>query len=127
MATISKPRASMAPTTIAGNSPSPATNPTHSGIVIDPLILSFVLFSRAEPTTDAAFRPLDKGDETLHLVTGQALLPHGIQCLRGIETGAIEQAIGPAQLPSYLGCEAEATHPHDVEPPDAGRVALGDH
>src|SRR6266511_2709531 len=127
MATMSKPRASMARTTIAGNSPSPATNPTHSGLVISPFILSCIVLPRAKPATDAAFRPFDKCDQTLDLVAGQTLLPHAIQRLRSIYTGAIEQAIGAAQFPSHLAREAEATHPHDVEPPDAGGVALGDH
>src|SRR5919109_1440809 len=127
MATTSKPRASMARTTSAGNSPSPATNPTRSGIVIGPPILRCSALSGAEPATNTAFRPLDKPDQTLGLVAGQALLPHVVQRLRGVETGAIEQAIGAPQFPSHRGREAEATHPHDVEPPDAGGVALGDH
>src|SRR5919108_3037284 len=127
MATTSKPRASMARTTTAGNSPSPATNPTRSGIVIGLLILGSIALPRAEPATNTAFRPLDKPDQTLGLVAGQALLPHVVQRLRGVETGAIEQAIGAPQFPSHRGREAEATHPHDIEPPDAGGVALGDH
>src|SRR5215510_10525004 len=127
MATTSNPRARMARATIAGNSPSPATNPTNSGIVISLLILSFIALPRAEPTTDATFRPLDKRDQSLDLIAGQALLSHTVQCLRGIETSAIEQAIGTAQFPPHLGSKAEATHSHDVEPPDAGGVALGNH
>src|SRR5919109_2927042 len=127
MTTTSKPRASMARTTTAGNSPSPATNPTRSGIVIGLLILGSIALPRAKPPTNAAFRPLDKRDQTPGLVAGQARVPHVVQRLRGVETGAIEQAIGAPQFPSHRGREAEATHPHDVEPPDAGGVALGDH
>src|SRR5262245_26819335 len=107
MATTSTPRVNMARAMIAGNSPSPATNPTQSGIVINPIMLRSVPLPRTRPATDAAFRPLDEGDQALDFSTRHAILAHALQRLGGIEPRAVERMIGAAKLPSHRGSETE--------------------